>query len=266
MIYIILPHLKVQRANALVTPWLIGACPVYAAVMLGHALGRDTGVLPMGVGLVHHDATLLAESQLPRGYGDIFPQQYRAASFIDKGDYSSKNENALALQPTASAHLEVSLVLAYDGEAPGTERLMQALEGRRLAGGLIASSEPPILCERLRGDASVQTCLRSGFWVLDRSEQLDRTDRLGSLLDLAFPSHPPSPGEPRPWFAPAVLGYATLTPLAERQGVRDNLPHAFAEPLVGLVEYRSVRQIEPGVPLFWAGHWPDPSAYVLTQS
>ena len=44
------------------------------------------------------------------------------------------------------------------------------------------------------------------------------------------------------WLSAACLGYAAITPFEHRGGVRCGYTHAFAEPLVGMVQYRSLRQ------------------------
>ncbi len=275
MNYIVIPHLAIQRANVLATPWLLSPCPVFAATLLGHALGRDTGIFPIGVGLVHHDAALLAEEHLPKGYGGVFPQQYRSASLIDKSDYVGNTVN-LSLQPTCSANLEVSLVLAYAAGPPAPSAIVQALRHRRLAGGLITDHGKVVVCDSMRGNEGVNHYLKSGFWTRDRSAQLLPDDRLGSLLALVYPSTQPHIDKPdpespdagkRPWLVPAVLGYAMLTPFANRSGTREGVPHAFAEPLVGLVEYQPASHLEQAdhANLFWCAHWQDHEAYLVTQ-
>lgn len=270
MRYLVLPRLRIQRANALATPWLLGTCPLFAVAMLGHALGREWAVQPVAVGLIHHDAQLLAEEPLPLGYGGRSPQQFRAASFIDKSDYSSKSEHALALQPTASAHLELSVVLAFEDQTPSLSLVPETLRSKRVAGGLIISHEAPFFCESIEGPSGVVARVRQGFWVVDKSHALDPTNRLESLMDHVSPPAPaPSSiratdAKPnRAWCAPAVLGYATLTTFEQREGVREDAPHAFAEPLVGLVEYISIRREEQPEQLFWKGQWMRPDVFAL---
>jgi len=69
----------------------------------------------------------------------------------------------------------------------------------------------------------------------------------------------------RKWLLPAVMGYATITPFAQRVGVREDVPHAFAEPLVGLVHYKSVRQVQEDDSLFWSGSWIRDDVFVVTS-
>ena len=70
------------------------------------------------------------------------------------------------------------------------------------------------------------------------------------------------------WLAPAVLGYAATTAYARRVGVRADFLHAFAEPLVGLVQFVSVRQWRSrrqGVP-WWRHGWIADDVFVVSQN
>ena len=76
----------------------------------------------------------------------------------------------------------------------------------------------------------------------------------------------PDPGTG--WLAPAVLGYAATTNYARRTGVRADFLHAFAEPLVGLVQFVSVRQWRArrqGVP-WWRHGWLADDVFVVSQN
>lgn len=66
------------------------------------------------------------------------------------------------------------------------------------------------------------------------------------------------------WLAPAVLGYAMTTDPARRIGVRGDHEHAFAEPLIGLVQFVSQRQHAGGVP-WWQHGWSADDMFLVTQ-
>lgn len=271
MEYLVLPRIRVQRANAMATPWAVTLTPVFACSLFAHALGRDIGKQPMAVGLIHHDAQLLAEEFGKGGYG-LYPQQFRAATYIDSADYSSKNKYALSLQPTVSMNLELSLVLLFEDQ-PSLKKVNIALRQRRIAGGLIIDYDEPVTKDTLEG--AIRT-LSGGFFVVDRSEELRTANgtsgkgRIETLLSLV--NDPPADGEKRRWLSPAVMGYAALTDFEIRGGVRDNRPHAFSEPLVGLIEYHSVAQHkklsgheQKESPCFWRSKWLGDDVFV-TQS
>jgi CRISPR-associated protein Csy2 len=66
------------------------------------------------------------------------------------------------------------------------------------------------------------------------------------------------------WLAPAVLGYAMTTEPAHRAGVRGDHEHAFAEPLIGLVQFVSQRQHTGPVP-WWRHGWSADDVFLVTQ-
>ncbi|WLQ14266.1 type I-F CRISPR-associated protein Csy2 [Hahella aquimaris] len=268
MRYVVIPQIEVQRANALATPWCVSLAPVFACTMLGHALGRFLGIQPSAVGVLHIDAQLLAESELPKGYG-CYPHQFRGATYIDKKDYSSKNKYAISLQPTASMNLTVSLVLTFNDECPSGSDVERAFQRCRLAGGVIIRHGRISICESLSDDGGVFTLLRSGYWLLDRSAELvaGEQGRVENLLRLVNDS-PGLDENKQPikkrWLSPAVLGYAAITNFSQRKLVRENKLHAFAEPLVGLVEYVTANQVATSSDLFWRGAWTDKDVFTVT--
>lgn len=302
---LLIPRIRVQSANAMVGQHFLSTTPIMAASMFAHALGREAGQLPSAVAYLHHDAQLLAESG-PGFFGQYFPQQRRGAVFIDDTDYSSKNKHALSLQPTASAHLDLSLVLRFDA-SPDIPAIEARLRHARLAGGQIISHDP---IETFDSTTGLKRHLRTGFWLIERSDLVDPDDPLSSVLsalgarpvsgsrsqelttaaagaaapvdavvdpddDDAFgfeseleelPVLPDYSGSlSTSWLAPAVLGYAAVTPYARRAGLRADYLHAFAEPLVGLVQFVSVRHAASvGVP-WWHHAWLSDEIFVVRQ-
>ena len=60
------------------------------------------------------------------------------------------------------------------------------------------------------------------------------------------------------WLAAACVGYAAITEFAHRADAREGYTHAFAEPLVGMVQYCSLRQWRRDAMLddaFWRPRW-----------
>lgn len=264
MIFVLIPHLKVQTANLHSAGFLVGGAPLMAASLLTHALARELGCTDQGVALLHHDRQDLGEWV----YGRFYPQQRRGATFIGKNDYSSKNKYALSLQPTATAHLQVSLIMAFD-QFNNTGALEAMLRrNSRFAGGQIVGWGSPQLFEN--AEDLLDHC-PNGFFVQDRQcwliehMQAYGLGRIEALTDLLARRD-----ETRPWLSAAVLGYALLEPPTARAGSREGYPHAYAEPLVGLVQYVTRRQILEQIttnddgdtvlpPLFWAREWTAPS-------
>lgn len=306
----------VQNANAMCGQHFISTAPILQATMFAHRLGRELQMQPSATALLHHDAQLLGETF----YGRHQPQQRRGAVFIDATDYSSKNRYALALQPTASAHLTVSILLRFDGpvDRDGIERLLRTA---RFCGGQIIRVDDVVTFD---DEESALARCRSGRWIVERSDLVDPDDPLSSMLDALartpgrkaekpaaqeadsieagtktgtseveetadedsddkaeYPDFDGLPlsdlldgtdtpradsksSQPDLWLSPAALGYAMTTSFQRRAGVRADVEHAFAETLVGLVQFVSVRYHPPRIP-WWHHDWPAEDMFVVRQ-
>ena len=259
----VIPHIRVQGANLQTSGILLGGVPLMASTMFAHALARKLSVKDTGVIYIHHDRQDLGGF----AYGRFTPAQRRGSAFINKNDYSSKNPNALSLQPTASCHLHLSLVIRFDGRRrPRLADLQKLLMNSRFAGGQITSYGEAKWAddnEKTLKDVLGNT-IKTGFVVLDRqdvllayqqSQNLNRLQAFTRLLALTKDGLNHAFGEHHglSFLSATNLGYALLEdPKTDRTGVRqaytlDNdvieTPHAYAEPLIGLVQYVSIRQL-----------------------
>jgi CRISPR-associated protein Csy2 len=263
--YLLLPQIRVQTANAHATSWLINTTPLFALNMFGHNLGRQLETFPSGVAVIHHDAQLLGESG-GQFYGRLRPQQRRGASFIDKDDYP-QGSKALSFQPTASCHLKLSLVLAFN-EPFDVEDAEDFLAVARIAGGQVISfGKPKVFCD----EESLRKNLKSGYWLIERSDLMDGpANPLEAMIQtVGNKAETTAEGElPRSWIVPTVLGYAAITDFEKRSGVREGhegYSHAFCEPLVGLVQYVTIRQYGNRSLPFWRHQWLSEDVFVIQQ-
>lgn len=273
MSYLLLPRLQVRTANAQACSYVINAAPVMALNLFVHNLGRTTGCTPTGVAILHHDAQLLGEHG--HGFFNFHPQQRRGATFINSQDYSSKNKHALSLQPTASCHLLLSLLIRCEGPVD-VDEVEEFLATARIAGGQLVEHEAPMQLDSL--DA-VHERTRTGFWVIERQDLMrsdpDPLDALFSVIgrrssESEKQDDQEQPALPLSWLTPTVLGYAATTSLARRAGVRmtddGEVPlHAYCEPLLGLVQYVSVRDYGDRPIPFWRHHWPRQDVFIVQQ-
>lgn len=315
---ILIPRLKVQNANLQTSGFILGGAPLMAAAMFCHNLARQLNTQDLGFILVHHDRQDIGGT----AYGRFTPAQRRGAVFVGKKDYSSKNKYALSLQPTASCHLEISLIVDF-GRVRQMNRLVNIVQQSRFAGGQIISVGELVPCD------STQQALqqvRNGFVLQDRKallqhyqqqHQLNRVQALVQLLahkpDTVLPeftlpestqrqfpeseileqelSDPdfsktdlskPQPEQKLSWLSATTLGYALLEqPTTQRTGVRQAdaiqstatqpTPHAYAEPLIGLIQYQSLRaaqQVKDSTQLeqlYWRYGWPQSDVFLLQQ-
>ena len=131
--------------------FLMGGPPVLAAWFMAHALGRKMDMADdvLSMAFVLHSLTPLGDSF----YGVFNPQLRRGAAYTfgssrNGTDYSSKNKQALSLQPVARAHMEVSLVVGIR-DLGATEGINSLLVGGRLAGGAVTQRGKPPSCTAL---------------------------------------------------------------------------------------------------------------------
>ena len=180
MSYVLIPYLNVRHANALAGQHVINAAPIMAVNLFVHHLARKLGCsredpAAVRVAVIHHHAQMLGESK-----GFFFrPQQRRAATFIDNHDYSSKNKYALSLQPVATFHWDLSLVIHFPGPVNEVELQKQLYQGRIAGGQIEAFLASGILIE---DECFTPDQLPRGSWIIDRSALL-QDEALGNPLD-----------------------------------------------------------------------------------
>lgn len=268
---------------------LLGGVPLFAANMFAHHLARQLGTQEEGIIYIHHDQQRLGG----QAYGRFTPAQRRGAVFIGKKDYSSKNKYALSLQPTASCHLEFSLVIKFSSSRISPEKLTNILKRSRFAGGQIID----FLEITIHAENELETALKkikTGFAILDRQDllieyqqrkQINRVQAFTQLLALKADALRAFFNDQNlSWISATNLGYALLEPLTDqRAGIRqaqdqETTAHAYAEPLTGIVQYFSLGEIlrrnteaEDDTwhnlqKLLWTYHWPQDDIFLLKQN
>lgn len=270
MSYLLLIHkLKVKGANALSSPYAITAAPIMAANLFAHALSRVVRSRSTGVAYVHHDGRYHAESDTSADFNKTTFYQPRAASFISREDYVS-GSMSLSLQPVASVSLTLSLIIEFE-DYPNEEVVRKFLYGGRFAGGVIESYKDIVIFEEY-DESGYLSLPATGYWLLDRHDLMSGDDPVASLVSnlgaLPLRDNPDSPG----WLTPAVTGYALISePDSKRQGIRTlsdgTVPlHAFAEPLLGLAQFSSIRSREVGDIPFWRASWTTENVFIIKQA
>jgi len=256
MKYLWLPRLSISNANAQPSAWLVAAPSPTAYLGFAHQTGRVLGTFISGVAIVHHHLEFRAE-KLGR---DLSPHQFRAAGLINGNDYASTNKHALALQPSARCNVTVSLALECEDDAslPG-DVLSDWLARARIAGGSVNPDfEAPV--PGIDSDQLTEQ-LKTGFSVVERSDlmkiEVGDRDRLDAFLRATSRQHRATD----PFVSPALLGYRAITAFKERERTRGDYPHAFAEPLIGLTQFKPVR--EEGLK-FWRYRRPSSDLFLAT--
>jgi hypothetical protein len=256
----VIKGIKAQRANVQQTNYLVSPVPVFAAVMLGHAIADRLGKRDLGVGIIHHSCELHIE-HIPNtsGWIESYPCQFRGATGDIASGGSGPTQNSI--QPSVTGDLNVSLILGIESGA-STADVRKVIEtmNLRLAGGKVVR-QPTVLEAEDLWDA-IKQCGR-GYWVSDATPVV--RDRLAKGMSIAEAVLGHVPGG---WYVPATLGYRTLTRFEQRSGARDGLDHAYGEPVVGLVRYQSVFSLrnQGQRPTLWSHGWVTDSLFVVRQS
>ncbi|MCY6413810.1 type I-F CRISPR-associated protein Csy2 [Acinetobacter sp. VNH17] len=287
--YAVIPRIRVQNANMQSNGFLLGGVPLMTANMFAHHLAKQLGTQDQGIIYIHHDQQRLGG----QAYGKFTPAQRRGAVFIGKKDYSSKNKYALSLQPTASCHLEFSLIIKFASSRISPEKLTNILKRSRFAGGQIIEFSDITT----HSDNELETALKkikTGFVILNRQDllleyqqrhQINRIQAFTQLLALkSDPLRAFFNDQSLSWISATTLGYALLeTATDQRTGIRQaqdqqSTTHAYAEPLTGIVQYFSLGEIlrksteaesdtwHDLQQLLWTYQWPQDDIFLLQQN
>ena len=238
----VIPRIVFRGANAQPAWWLVGPPGPMPILGFSLALCRAIGIEAhfLGAGAVLHDHALRAEKG---EFGSSLPHQQRGAALIDSNDYANGTQS-LSAQPTARCDGIVSVIVAIheDGDVDASA-IAEFLDRGRIAGGTIAehrfNPKKGCLFDTFK---EAQERIGGGFSMVDRADLLvpaEGEDPLDAFLRATRRYKTVANGQQQPesWLVPYAAGYQGLTTPSVRRGTRDNIPHAFAEPLVGLMQF-----------------------------
>jgi CRISPR-associated protein Csy2 len=294
---LLLPHLRVQNANAISGPLSWGFPAVTAFTGFVHALQRRLQADGLelqfdGVAIVCHQVE--AQTSQPAGKRTHVFHLTRNPVGADGGTAAIVEEGRI--------HLEVSLLIGLRGpDIPDTQEVQQEFAdfvldlalGMRLAGGSVLAGRRAQLQRRsgtAEGDCKLMAQLRRrllpGFALVGRRDLLaqhhtqlqvrnPQADTLDALLDLTrINIEPPQAdveqGSPaagwhvRPragWLVPIPVGYRALGELHSAGSVRNtrdrDTPFRFVESVYSLGQWLSPHRVHDLSELFWY-HRADP--------
>lgn len=251
--YLILPKIKVERANAMSAWWLVAPPGPMTAFGFVHALSRKLQKHPASFILIHHDFHLLAEV----GRYSISP-------------YQQKDPTENSMQPMSLCNTEITLALYFPDEfgMPSDDAIngipSLLLSHMRYGGGQITGFGIPTKVT----DENLQAALLrqgSGFVVHDRTdlvlvamESEKHSNSVEAIMSIMHrnrtsmqkttESHYSGEEsgslnheeEAESWLHLNTVGHSLLNNPALSIG-RNGSRHAYAEPLVGLLQYTSLR-------------------------
>jgi CRISPR type I-F-associated protein Csy2 len=276
--------LEISKANMLQNPSFITPAPVFATLMAMHALdmrlGGQLGV--NGVGIIHHDhRPWIDYPTTNEGYIAPALVQRRGAYLLD----GVPKPQATPMQPMALTDLKWSLLLSCDNDIE-TAQIKHVLMNMRLAGGQINEERLRVRSFEKLDDAVGH--IRNGYWLEDvtsilaldsvscemqqKKVEQDQTEKQLSNVSTIKVDLSKNPAErllqltsPQVYgfSGPVNLGYSLLSAPTKRRGSRDirgeACDHAYAEHLIGLVQFIPVRKAkERGIinaSKFWRSGW-----------
>ncbi|MCP5215403.1 MAG: type I-F CRISPR-associated protein Csy2 [Pseudomonadales bacterium] len=288
---LLIPHIRIQNANALSSPFTIGFPAMTAWLGVVHALQRKLNAKGVDarfdkMGVVSHQFDL----QTYKGPGDFEYSIVGTANPLDKDGTRS------AFIEEARCHLEVSLVILYDGidklqEDDALEKIIHCLNSQiKIAGGDILSFEKPAFYKNF---SLLKPKLMPGYALIERRDLMIEAmeqgqDAIDAMLDYLAIHHsceqheengeakvtwssqrkPTGDQDQRGWIVPIATGFQGISKLGRAENQRDpDVPHRFAESIVTLGEFKMAYKLETPQELFWSYHFePENNLYLCQQS
>ena len=275
--FLLIPHIKIHNANAMSSPYTIGFPAITAWLGAVHALQRHI----QQQGLADVTLTSVAVSchqfdlQTYKGRGDFVNSIVSTANPLDK------DGNRPAFIEEARCHLEVSLLVEYQGlDSDDLEQFKTLvntqLHRMKFAGGDMLSVKPvealPIDEDNEQDIKKALRKLMLGYVLIERRDlminamQEENKDALEALLDHLKVMHRStqddegkvtwtSSHKASGWLVPIATGFQGISELGTAKHQRDSdTPHRFAESVVTLGEFVMPYRIKELDDMLWQYH------------
>ena len=290
---LLMPHIIVHNANAFSSPFTIGFPAMTAWLGATHALQRKLNVDGFGelkfkaTGVVSHKANL----QTHKGVGDY------VHSIIGTSNPLDKEGSRPAFIEEARCHLEVSLVVEYDGldiddKERFLERVSHHLRSRmKIAGGDIFGFQKLDTFVVSQADEKelfrIRRRLMPGYTIVERSDLMieameNGADAMDALLDYvsihnSCEEHGDEDDNEKKviwtkkrkatgWIVPIAIGFQGISELEKAKNQRDeNTPHRFAESVVTLGEFKMPYNIESIDEILWRYSYDEEKSLYLCE-
>ncbi|MFP5514819.1 MAG: type I-F CRISPR-associated protein Csy2 [Alphaproteobacteria bacterium] len=248
MTWLTIPNIQVQGANANSGMFAVGYPAITAFSGFSKSFLRSVAAhfgtnIPVldGFAVIHHTGRA-------RLYGRYHDKMTERRYVHDRANTPSKSGHWLnppsEIQPQGDLTFSIAIGCSLDPKIQAHlveyPDLLDALIGPRALSGTVARCGTGVWSDTL---SEALIAAPSGWVIVDETASLacdDGRDALDVMLDqLSFPWR--VSGE-RPVFRrlfPSQIGFRAVSPLTHRAGQRDaDTDHAFAEPVIGLAEWR----------------------------
>jgi CRISPR-associated protein Csy2 len=275
--FLLLPHIRIHNANAMSSPYTIGFPAMTTWLGAIHALQRHlhqqglSDVVLTSVAVSCHQFDL----QTYKGPGDFVHSIVGTANPLDK------DGNRPAFIEEARCHLEVSLLIEYQGldsddRTQFEQRVNTQLQLMKFAGGDVLFAKPvETLAVDEDNDQNIKQLLSKlmlGHVLIERRDLMIKTmqekgkDALDTLLDHLKVMHRATQDEygkttwtstrkAAGWLVPVATGFQGISDLGKAKHQRDiETPHRFAESVVTLGEFVMPYRIQNLDDMLWQYH------------
>ncbi len=276
---LILPHIKIQNANALSSPFTIGFPAMTAWLGFTHALERKLNMAGFDELMLHSTAVISHQCDLQTYKG----REDFVHSIVGTGNPLNKDGKRSAFIEEARCHLEVSLVIEYEGideakQSKLTETVNNLVSAMKLAGGDVLELSMPMIKNLNENDEQETTRLLGqlmpGYVLIERRELMidemqQGKDGLDAILNYLTVNHFCVETEDKQiswhsqrkaagWFVPIATGFQGISELGLAKNQRDpDTPHRFAESIITLGEFIMANKIKHIDDMLWQ-YLPDP--------
>lgn len=265
--YLLIPHIRIQNANAMSTPYTLGFPAMTAWLGAMHALERkiqqqnQPNITFTGLAVSSHQCQV----QRYRGPGDYYYSIIGTANPLKKSKKTGGFERPPFIEE-ARCRLEVTLLLETKGIDPDQEEtflktVRDALFHLKMAGGDIVSDLELIKLKLVYYDGEDEQTYRQiinslmpGYVLVERRNLMDSEedqDSLEALLRGLVVRQIPQKDEngkvsrwqaqkvlPSGWLVPIAVGFKDLSGPLKVDNQRDKrYEHHFVEPVVTLGEF-----------------------------
>jgi len=276
--FLIIPHIEIQNANALSSPYTIGFPAMTAWLGAVHALQRKLNAIHddfadlsfKSVAVVNHEFNL----HTYKGNGDF------NHSIISTSNPLKKDGKRPSTIEEARCHLTVSLLIEYSGidqdEAIDMlEHVPSLLHRMKMASGDILDFKSPdlIKIKTEQETKKLMAKLMPGFCLIERRDLVQQSmeqglDGMDALLEYLIINSNcevtkgkedqedkiewTQSRQQTGWLVPIAVGFQGVTDLAITRNQRDTkTPHRFAESVVTLGEFIMPTRIEHLDNMLW---------------
>jgi CRISPR-associated protein Csy2 len=255
---VLIPHIKIQNANALSSPFTIGFPAMTAWLGAVHALQRKLknigfkDISFISTAVICHEIDL----QTYKGNGDFIH------SIVGTGNPLDKDGTRAAFIEEGRCHIYVSLAIEYEGVDKDSETefikeiTLQLHAGMKMASGDILDFSPPEVFKIIEEKdlRKLTRKLMPGYAIIERRELMkdlmaEGRDAIDAMLEYLKVMHRcelfenetfewVSKRKTSGWIVPIATGFHGITPLGLAENQRDqDTPHRFAESVVTLGEF-----------------------------